>query len=63
MHKQIMLKSAKKLDKDAKHYAHEEHEAKKHHKKAKARHEHIEMKEAKSASKDLKKRARKAHEY
>lgn len=63
MHKKIMAKTAKKLDKDAAHYKHEEHEAKKHHNKIKAKHEHVEMKEAKSASKDLKKRVKSSHEY
>ena len=54
MHKKIMKKAEKKLEKDAKHYSHEVKEAK---------HAAVEEKEAKSAAKDLKKRAGKAHEY
>ncbi len=59
MHKKIMQKSAKDLEKDASKYAKEAKHA--HGKKKK--HEKIEEKEALSAAKDLKKRAKKAHEY
>lgn len=60
MHKKIMKKAAKALDKDAKHYVKEMREAKTDTKK---KHERIEMKEAKNAAKDLKKRVRMAHEF
>lgn len=59
MHKKIMERASKALDKDAKHYKSEM----KHAKGSKKAHERTEMKEAVSASKDLKKRAKKAHEY
>ncbi len=59
MHKAIMKKAAKALEKDAKHYTSEEKHA---HGKKKV-HEKIEKKEAMSAAKDMKKRAKKAHEY
>lgn len=60
MHKKIMQKAAKALDKDAAHYA---KAAKKAKTPKKAREEKVERKEAVSAAKDLKKRAKKAHEY
>lgn len=59
VHKKIMQKAAKALEKDASHYAKEA----KHAVGPKKKHEMIERKEALSASKDLKKRAKKAHEY
>lgn len=59
MHKKIMSKAAKALEKDASHYAKEE----KHAKGKKKIEEKVERKEALSAAKDLKKRAKKAHEY
>jgi hypothetical protein len=59
MHKKIMQKASKALDKDAKHYAKEAA----HTKGTKKKHELIEKKEAKSAAVELKKRARTAHEY
>ena len=59
MHKKIMEKASKALDKDAKHYATEAKPAS----GTKKKHELVEKKEAVSASKDLKKRAQKAHEY
>lgn len=59
MHKKIMSKAAKALDKDASHYAKEA----KNEKGTKKKHDIVEKKEAKSASKDLKQRAKKAHEY
>jgi len=62
MHKKIMQKASKALDKDAKHYAKESKMEKKEGHKGKAKHELVEKREAKSASKDLKKRARSAHE-
>lgn len=60
MHKKIMEKASKALQKDAKHYKEEVKSAKTPQKK---KHEKIEMKEAKSAAVDLKKRVKKAHEY
>lgn len=60
MHKKIMKKAAKALDKDAKKYESKVRTAKT---PTKKRHEMIEEKEAKSAAKDLKKRAKRAHEY
>ena len=59
MHKKIMRKCAKALDKDAGHYA----KKAKHAHGVKKKHDLVEMHEAKSAAKDMKKRARKAHEY
>jgi hypothetical protein len=59
MHKKIMQKAAKSLDKDAAHYADEAKHSKGKHKKE----EMIERKEAKSAAKDLKKRIKHSHEY
>jgi hypothetical protein len=62
MHKKIMSRCAKKLEKDAKHYRKEEkHDKKIGAKKALKGHK-IEEKEAESASKDLKRRAKHAHE-
>lgn len=60
MHKKIMKKAAKALDKDAKHYKKEAIHAKT---KAKKKHEMTEEREAHAASKDMKKRSTKAHEY
>jgi hypothetical protein len=60
MHKRIMQKAAKALEKDAAHYTKEVKKAKT---KTKKKHELVEKKEAKSAAKDLKKRVKKAHEY
>ncbi len=59
MHRKIMEKASKALEKDAKHY---KKEMKHEHGKKKA-HEKVEMKEALSAAKIMKKRAKKAHEY
>ncbi len=59
MHKKIMNKAAKALEKDASHYAKEA----KHAKGKKKVEEKVERKEALSAAKDLKKRAKTAHEY
>lgn len=59
MHRKIMRKAARSLEKDAAHYAKEAKGAK----GAKKKHEMVERKEALSAAKDLKSRARKAHEY
>lgn len=59
MHKKIMSRAAKALEKDARYYAEEAKHAKGKHK----REELVERKEAKSAAKDLKKRAKHAHEY
>lgn len=60
MHKKIMKKAAKALDKDAKKYQAKVRTAKTPTKKM---HEMVEEKEAKSAARDLKSRAKKAHEY
>lgn len=60
MHKKIMQKASKALEKDAMHYAKKMKTAKS---PLKKKHEKIEMKEACSASKDMKKRAKMAHEY
>lgn len=63
MHKKIMLKAAKALQKDASHY-HKEAKKDSHFKhKKKLQHEKIEEKEAKSAASELKKRAKKSHEF
>lgn len=59
MHKKIMAKAAKALEKDAVHYSKES----KRDTGTKKKHELVERKEAKSAAKDLKKRAKSAHEY
>jgi hypothetical protein len=59
MHKKIMERAGKALEKDAEKY---EKKAKHEHGKKKA-HELVEKREAKSASKDMKCRAKKAHEY
>ena len=60
MHKKIMSKCSKALEKDAMHYKKEVKHAKT---KSKKKHEMIEEHEAKSAAKDMKKRAKRAHEY
>lgn len=62
MHKKIMNKAAKALEKDASHYKKEEKIDKKMGSKKALAHHKVEEKEAKSAAKDLKKRAKKAHE-
>lgn len=59
MHKKIMIKAAKALDKDAKKY----HVEVKHAKGAKKKHEKVEEKEARKGAKVMKKMAKKAHEY
>jgi hypothetical protein len=59
MHKKIMEKASKALEKDAMKYKKEA----KHEKGKKKMHDKVEMKEACSAAKDMKKRAKKAHEY
>lgn len=59
MHKRIMEKASKALNKDAMHYKKEM----KNEKGLEKKHEKTEMKEALSASKAMKKRAKKAHEY
>jgi hypothetical protein len=59
VHKKIMEKASKALEKDASHYA----KKAKHAHGIKKKHEMIEEREAKSAAKDLKKRAKSAHEY
>jgi hypothetical protein len=59
MHKKIMEKASKKLEKDARNYAVKA----KHEKGIKKKHDKVEYGEAKSAAKDLKKRAKQAHEY
>ena len=59
MHKKIMQKAAKALDKDAKHYKEKE----KRDIGTKLKHDKIEEKEAKAGAKDMKKKAKKAHEY
>ena len=59
MHKRIMEKASKALEKDAKHYKKEM----KHEHGTKKKHEKVEMKEALSAAQAMKKRAKKAHEY
>lgn len=60
MHKKIMDKAAKALEKDAAHYKKEIKKAKSPKKK---KEERIEKHEAESAARDLKRRAKKAHEY
>lgn len=60
MHKKIMAKAAKDLEKDAYHYAKEEKHTKN---PVKKKHEKIEKKEASNAAKDLKMRVKKAHEF
>jgi len=62
MHKKIMIKAAKALEKDVKSYKKEEKMDKKAGAKKSLTHHKIEEKEAKSAAKDLKMRAKKAHE-
>lgn len=59
MHKKIMKTAAKKLEKDAAHYAKEA----KHAKGKKKAHEKVEEKEAKRGASVMKKMAKKAHEY
>ena len=60
MHRKIMEKASKALEKDSRQYAKEAIRAKT---ATKKKHELVEKKEAASAAKDLKKRAKKAHEY
>ena len=59
VHKKIMEKASRALEKDAAHYAKEA----KHAKGIRKKHEHVEEKEARAAARDLKTRAKKAHEY
>ncbi len=59
MHKAIMKKAAKALEKDAKHYSKEAKGAK----GVKKKHELVEKKEASKGAKVMKKMAKKAHEY
>lgn len=59
MHKKIMKKAARSLEKDAAHYKKEASHAKGKHKKE----ELVERREALSAAQDLKKRTKRAHEY
>jgi hypothetical protein len=59
MHKKIMSRAAKALEKDAHHYKNDEKHA--HGKKKK--HDKIEEKEASKGAKVMKKMAKKAHEY
>ena len=59
MHKKIMQKASKALEKDAAHYAKEAKHAKGKHKKE----ELVERKEADKGAKVMKRMAKKAHEY
>jgi hypothetical protein len=60
MHKKIMKRAAKALEKDAMHYAKEAKHAKS---KIKKKHELIEEMEAEGAARDLKRRVQRAHEF
>jgi hypothetical protein len=62
MHKKIMSKAAKALEKDAAHYKKEEKMDKNMGAKKALAHHKTEEREAKSAARDLKMRAKKAHE-